>query len=63
MLCVQIVQLLEDDPFEAFKPIVEGLIAEKEQNKQRAAAELLAGVLGGKSFFRLMYQRGPLTSQ
>jgi proteasome activator subunit 4 len=42
-----LVQLLEDEPFEALKPILEELIADKEQNKQRAAAELLAGVLGG----------------
>jgi len=41
------VQLLEDEPFEAFKPTVERLIADKDQNKQRAAAEFLAGVLGG----------------
>jgi proteasome activator subunit 4 len=45
--------LLEDDPFEVFKPIVEELIADKEQNKQRAAAELLAGVLGGKYFLSI----------
>jgi len=42
------VQLLEDEPFEALKSILEELIADKEQNKQRAAAEFLAGVLGGK---------------
>jgi len=41
------VQLLEDEPFEAFRPTVEKLIADKDQNKQRAAAEFLAGVLGG----------------
>ena len=45
-----IVQLLEDEPFEAFKPTVESLIADKDQNKQRAAAEFLAGVLGGNVF-------------
>lgn len=41
------VQLLEDKPFHVFKPVVEKLIIDKDQNKQRAAAELLAGVLGG----------------
>ncbi|KXN83586.1 Proteasome activator complex subunit 4 [Leucoagaricus sp. SymC.cos] len=46
--CVKsIFQLLEDKPFTAFKPVVEKLIPDKDQNKQRAAAELLAGVLGG----------------
>ncbi len=44
-----IVQLLEDKPFAVFKPVVEKLIADKDQNKQRAAAELLAGILGGMS--------------
>ena len=42
-----LVQLLEDEPFKAFKPTVEKLIADKDHNKQRAAAEFLAGVLGG----------------
>jgi len=41
------VQLLEDEPFEAFRPTVEKLIVDQDQNKQRAAAEFLAGVLGG----------------
>ncbi|KAF9535513.1 hypothetical protein CPB83DRAFT_841889 [Crepidotus variabilis] len=46
--CVKsIFQTLEDAPFEAFRPTAEKLIADKDQNKQRAAAELLAGVLGG----------------
>jgi hypothetical protein len=45
-----LVQLLEDEPFEAFKPTVESLIADKDQNKQRAAAEFLAGILGGNVF-------------
>ncbi|KAF8168284.1 hypothetical protein B0H34DRAFT_792908 [Crassisporium funariophilum] len=46
--CVKsIFQLLEDEPFDAFRPTVEKLIADKDQNKQRAAAEFLAGVLGG----------------
>ncbi|KAJ3576138.1 hypothetical protein NP233_g640 [Leucocoprinus birnbaumii] len=46
--CVKsIFQLLEDKPFNVFKPVVEKLVVDKDQNKQRAAAELLAGVLGG----------------
>ena len=40
--------MLEDEPFGAFKPIVESLIVDKDQNKQRAAAEFLAGILGGQ---------------
>ena len=45
-----LVQLLEDEPFAAFKPTVESLIADKDNNKQRAAAEFLAGILGGNVF-------------
>lgn len=41
------VQLLEDEPFEAFHPIVDRLISDKDPDKQRAAAEFLAGILGG----------------
>lgn len=29
------------------RPIIEKLLADKDQNKQRGAAELLAGLLGG----------------
>lgn len=42
-----LVQLLNDEPFAAFKPTVEKLIADRDHNKQRAAAEFLAGILGG----------------
>lgn len=42
-----VVQLLEDEPFEALRPQLEKLIADKDQNKQRAAAEFLAGIIGG----------------
>ncbi|KAF9056646.1 hypothetical protein BJ165DRAFT_1522537 [Panaeolus papilionaceus] len=46
--CVKsIFQLLEDEPFESFRPTVEELIVNKDQNKQRAAAEFLAGIIGG----------------
>jgi proteasome activator subunit 4 len=49
-----IVQLLEDEPFAVFKPVVEGLIADKDHNKQRAAAEFLSGVLGGNISYHIM---------
>ena len=48
LLTALTVQVLEDEPFESLKPIVERLIADKEQNKQRGAAEFIAGVIGGK---------------
>lgn len=48
VLISYLVQLLEDAPFEALRPILERLIADKDQNKQRAAAEFLAGILGGE---------------
>ncbi|KAG8866672.1 hypothetical protein FRC20_007837 [Serendipita sp. 405] len=41
------VQVLGNSPWEAFLPTLEKLLADKEQNKQRAAAELLAGVIAG----------------
>ncbi|CCM01642.1 uncharacterized protein FIBRA_03703 [Fibroporia radiculosa] len=46
--CVKsIFQLLEDEPFEALKPTLETLIADKDKNKQRAAADFLAGIFSG----------------
>ncbi|KAG8823710.1 hypothetical protein FRC18_010687 [Serendipita sp. 400] len=42
-----IFQVLGNSPWEAFLPTLEKLLADKEQNKQRAAAELLAGVIAG----------------
>ncbi len=42
-----VVQVLEDAPFPALKPTLEALIVDREPDKQRAAAELIAGVLGG----------------
>ncbi|KAF7437108.1 hypothetical protein PC9H_003942 [Pleurotus ostreatus] len=42
-----IFQVLEDEPLETLKPQLVALIQDKDQNKQRAAAELLAGVLNG----------------
>jgi proteasome activator subunit 4 len=43
------VQILDDKPLEHVKPIVEELLGDKDKNKQRGAAELLAGIIGGKS--------------
>ncbi|TRM60121.1 hypothetical protein BD626DRAFT_571905 [Schizophyllum amplum] len=40
-------QLLEDEPFKFMKPVLVDLLAKKDKNKQRAAAELLAGLIGG----------------
>ncbi|CCA68831.1 hypothetical protein PIIN_02692 [Serendipita indica DSM 11827] len=40
-------QILGNEPWEAFRPTLETLLADSEQNKQRAAAEFLAGVIGG----------------
>ncbi|KAF9568562.1 hypothetical protein CPC08DRAFT_679680 [Agrocybe pediades] len=55
--CVKsIFQLVEDAPFEAFKPTVERLIADKDRDKQRAAAEFLAGVLGGSKHWPMQKQ-------
>ncbi|KAL5535214.1 BLM3_1 [Sanghuangporus sanghuang] len=46
--CVKsIFQVLEEEPFEYFKPIVEELLEDTKQDKQRAAAELIAGIVGG----------------
>jgi hypothetical protein len=44
------VQLIEDEPLEALKPIVNELVANKDKNKQRGAAEFIAGIIGGKLF-------------
>jgi proteasome activator subunit 4 len=43
-----IVQVLGDEPWGLLKPELEMLLADQEKNKQRAAAELLAGVLNGE---------------
>ncbi|KAJ3490476.1 hypothetical protein NLI96_g1377 [Meripilus lineatus] len=46
--CVKsIFQLVGHGPFEVLKPIVEELLEKQEKNKQRGAAEFLAGVLAG----------------
>ncbi|TFK30307.1 hypothetical protein FA15DRAFT_662249 [Coprinopsis marcescibilis] len=51
-----IFQLLEDEPFEAFRPMVEKLIQDQDHNKQRAAAELLAGLLNGSKHWPMENQ-------
>ncbi|KAG1826229.1 uncharacterized protein BJ212DRAFT_1444172 [Suillus subaureus] len=46
--CVKsIFQVLGDEPWDLLKPKLEMLLADQDKNKQRAAAELLAGVLNG----------------
>ncbi|THH19718.1 hypothetical protein EW146_g1513 [Bondarzewia mesenterica] len=42
-----IVQVLEDESFEPLQKLIEELIANTDQNKQRGAAEFLAGLLNG----------------
>jgi hypothetical protein len=48
-----VVQLLDDEPFEALRPTLENLLADTEPDKQRGSAELLAGVIGGKLQYEL----------
>jgi len=51
-LCnLEIVQVLGDEPWSLLRPDLEMLLADEEKNKQRAAAELLAGVLNGKQTY------------
>jgi proteasome activator subunit 4 len=51
-LCnLEIVQVLGDEPWSLLRPNLEMLLADEEKNKQRAAAELLAGVLNGKQTY------------
>lgn len=51
-LCnLEIVQVLGDEPWSVLKPKLEVLLADQEKNKQRAAAELLAGVLNGEQTY------------
>ncbi|KAH7914507.1 hypothetical protein BJ138DRAFT_1143879 [Hygrophoropsis aurantiaca] len=46
--CVKsIFQLLEDEPLKVLKPVVEDYLEDQDKNKQRAAAELFAGILNG----------------
>jgi hypothetical protein len=50
---------LDDEPIESLLPTLEELLGDVDQNKQRAAAELLAGVIGGK--MKTQQQRHNLT--
>ena len=40
--------MLGDDPFDAFKVVIEKHITVADKDKQRGAAELLAGMLSGR---------------
>ncbi|EEB90585.1 hypothetical protein MPER_11186 [Moniliophthora perniciosa FA553] len=56
--CVKsIFQLLGDAPFEILRPKLESLLGDKEPDKQRAAAELLAGVINGSKHWPLEKQK------
>jgi hypothetical protein len=43
--------MLGDEPWDSLRPTVTKLLEDIEQNKQRAAAEFMAGLLGGKCLF------------
>ena len=47
------VQLLEIEPFKALVPVLEPLFTDTDQNKQRAAAEFLGGLLGGSKHWKM----------
>lgn len=42
-----VVQILEDESFKPLQDLVEELLEKSDQNKQRGAAELMAGLLCG----------------
>lgn len=48
LLNLFLVQLLGDDSFDAYKVTIEKYITVADKDKQRGAAELLAGMLSGK---------------
>lgn len=50
------VQLLDDQPLKYIKPIVQDLLADKDKNKQRGAAELLAAIVGGAFVFSFCFK-------
>ncbi|KAA1468544.1 hypothetical protein DENSPDRAFT_833875 [Dentipellis sp. KUC8613] len=52
-----IVQILEDESFSPLQTIVENLITDTDQNKQRGAAELLAGLLLGAKHWPTVSQQ------
>jgi proteasome activator subunit 4 len=43
-----VVQVLHAEPFNVLKPTLETLLANKDKNQQRGAAELLAGIVCGE---------------
>nr|GAT49743.1 membrane protein [Mycena chlorophos] len=51
-----IFQVLEDEPFSAVEPTLASLLSNKEPDKQRALAELLAGIIGGSKHWSLSKQ-------
>ncbi|KAH7880399.1 uncharacterized protein C8R40DRAFT_1165366 [Lentinula edodes] len=50
-------QLLEDEPLPAVKPILDELLKDKDVDKQRAAAEIAAGIIGGSKHWPLIKQK------
>ncbi|KAI0257360.1 hypothetical protein BJV78DRAFT_1277900 [Lactifluus subvellereus] len=52
-----IVQLLEDEPFSPLQTLIEELIQDPDQNKQRGAAEFLAGLLNGAKHWPMHSQK------
>lgn len=46
-MLLNVVQILEDESFKPLQDLVEELLEKSDQNKQRGAAELMAGLLGG----------------
>lgn len=58
---ILVVQTLEDESFEPLQTLIEELISNTDQNKQRGAAELLAGLLNGMGRFALSQPEGSNT--
>ncbi|KAH9982676.1 hypothetical protein BGW80DRAFT_1433981 [Lactifluus volemus] len=56
-LIKSIVQLLEDEPFTPLQTLIEELIENPDQNKQRGAAEFLGGLLNGVKHWPMQSQR------
>jgi len=51
------VQLIEDAPLASVQPVIKELVDSDDQNKQRAAAELLAGIIGGSKHWTQTAQK------
>lgn len=49
------VQIVGAKPFEVLQPIVEKLLQKDDKNKQRGAAEFIAGIIGGTPHLVLRY--------